>query len=183
MRLMRITAGVLSGVLVSGLFACTTTGETPMPTNSDPSDGPERTVRRLYELISFEPGTTPDWEAVRSLFLPESVVVLRTSRDELTTFTLDGFVQDFVDFITSTRADEVGFTERILGLETFVYGDIAHVLVVFDSHLGGSSRPPSEGLDSIQLVRRDGQWLVAAITNERPVTAGEIPAHLFERQD
>ena len=42
----------------------------------------EGVVEELYELVTFQAGTTPDWDVVRSLFLPEAVVVLRTSRTE-----------------------------------------------------------------------------------------------------
>ena len=140
-----------------------------------PAAGPEAVVRELYDLVTFGPGDPPDWDAVRALFVPEAVVVLRAGDDRMDVLTLDGFVQDFVDFIEASDALAKGFTERILGMESLVYGDVAHVLVHFDSALGGSERPPSDGLDSIQLVRKGGRWLVACIVNERPRWAGPVP--------
>ena len=36
--------------------------------------------RTFYDLVTFDAGTTPDWERVRSLFADEAVVILRTGR-------------------------------------------------------------------------------------------------------
>ncbi|MBE0713439.1 MAG: hypothetical protein IH583_13765, partial [Candidatus Aminicenantes bacterium] len=55
-------------------------------------------VAGIYSLVSSTGGKLPDWDQVRACFLKEAVVVLRTSRTAMTAFTLDGFIQDFVDF-------------------------------------------------------------------------------------
>ena len=62
-------------------------------------DSPDEVVNQLYELATFKKGTTPDWNAVKNLFLEEAVIVLRTSRTKSTVFNFDGFVGDFVRFI------------------------------------------------------------------------------------
>jgi hypothetical protein len=150
--------------------------EQPMPV---PDDSAEAVVRRLYDLVTFPAGETPDWDQVRALFVDEAVVVLRTGRDEMSVFTLDGFIADFVNFIETANVRETGFTERVLALKATTFGDMAHVLVRFDSHIPGSGRPPGEGLDSFELVRRDGHWLVVAIVNERPTAERPLPDALF----
>lgn len=38
----------------------------------------EEVITKLYNLVTFDAGTTPDWDKVRALFLPEVVIVLRT---------------------------------------------------------------------------------------------------------
>ena len=113
-------------------------------------------VEELYALVTFDAGTTPDWDRVRSLFADEAVVVLRTGLDEMTIFSLDGFVNDFVQFIEQSDVETTGFTERILKMKTTVYGDIAHILVLFDSHINGSTTPARQGIDSFQLRRATG---------------------------
>lgn len=146
----------------------------------DPAlDEPAAVVRELYDLVTFGPGTTPDWDAVRALFVDEAVVVLRTGRTQMTVFTLDGFVDDFVQFIEQAGVERTGFTERILDLDGFAYRDIAHVRVRFDSHIPGSGRAPGEGLDVFELVRSDGRWRIVSIVNERPTEDEPVPAALF----
>ena len=165
-------------VLLTLLVACAT--PTRVPQNlGDPGAGPEQVVRELYERVTFGPGTTPDWDAVRALFLDEAVVVLRTSRAELTVFSREGFVDDFKTFIATSNVRDTGFTERILDLRVTRFGDIAQVMVRFDSHIPGSGRPPGEGIDSFELVRRDGRWRIVSIVNERSAPDHPIPDDLF----
>ena len=158
--------------------ACATPPATG-PAADEALRGPAEVVRELYELVTFDAGATPDWDAVRALFVEEAVVVLRTGREEMTVFTLEGFVDDFVRFIEQYDVQRTGFRERVLELDGFAYRDIAHVRVRFDSHIPGSGREPGQGLDVFELVRRDGRWRIASIVNERPTLDAPIPAALF----
>jgi hypothetical protein len=132
-------------------------------------------VHELYELVTFPAGAIPDWDHLRSMFLPESVVVLRTARDATSVFTLEGFVQDWIRFIEDSNVEETGFVERILRTHTTVYGDIAHIWVLYEAEIPGRERPPTQGLDSFQLVRRDGAWRIASVTNEIVLPDRPIP--------
>ena len=163
----------LLGLLVLGAAA----QESESPPAS-PWSAPEGLVRELYKEVTFEAGKTPDWNKVRSMFLKDAVVVLRTSRTATTVFSLDGFVQDFVDFIENSGVKETGFTEKILSMKSVAFRDIAHVWVVFESGIPGSSRPPQEGLDSFQLVRKEDRWWIVSVTNDRPNEKYSIPDDL-----
>jgi len=138
----------------------------------------EGLVRALYDRVSSEPGSVPDWDRVRSAFLPQAIVVLRTSRDSTTVFTLDGFVQDFVNFIERANVRATGFTERVVKTQATVFGDIAHVLVLYEAHITGSPRPPQQGVDSFQLIQREGRWWIVSIVNEIPTATRPLPGAL-----
>lgn len=51
-------------------------------------------------------------------------------------------------------------------MKAWEYGDMAHVLVLYEAAITGLPGPPRQGVDSRLLVRRDGRWLIAAVTNE-----------------
>ena len=136
---------------------------------------PEGVVRDLYRRVTFPAGTTPDWEAMRTLFLPETVIALRLSRDGLTVMDLDGFVEVWLRDMERFSLDESGFTERIIRMDITEFGDIALVWVLYEAEIPGSGRPPQPGVDCIQLVRREGQWVISAITNEVPTPDRAIP--------
>jgi hypothetical protein len=138
----------------------------------------EGTVRALYRLVSFGPGEVTDWAKVRALFLPEAVVVLRTSRTVTSVFNLDGFIQDFVTFDSIPVVARGGFTETIVRLRPMVLGSIAHILVLYEAHATGSTRAPTQGVDSIHLVRRGERWWVASLMNEVIEPARPVPAEL-----
>ena len=143
-------------------------------------------VAGLYGLVSSTAGRLPDWDKVRALFLKEAVIVLRTSRTALTAFSLDGFIKDFVDFYerpfkrgeASVIPRESGFTEKVVRMKAWEYGDMAHVLVLYEAQITGFAMPPQRGIDSWLLVRRDGRWFIAAATNEIVTAARPVPPEL-----
>ena len=136
---------------------------------------PEKTVKKLYELVTFEAGTTPDWDKVRSLFIEEAVIVLRTSWDSCTVFSLEGFVDDFVKFAENPNVKAAGFSETIIKMKTLEFGNMANVLVLYEAHVTGSERPPQQGVDNFSLIKKNGQWCIISVTNELPTPDRPIP--------
>jgi hypothetical protein len=135
----------------------------------------EQVIDELYDHVTFDAGTTPDWDAVKQLFIDEAVIVLRTSRTDNTVFSLDGWVNDFVQFIERANVKKTGFVEKIVRKKTMVFGDIAHILVLYEAHIPGSERPPQQGVDSCQLIRKNNRWLIASIVNEIPTPDRPVP--------
>lgn len=162
------------------LLAAPLSGIAQVPGSQEEANSAEGVVHELYDLVTFPAGTTPDWDQARALFLPESVVVLRTGREATSVFTLEGWIQDFVSFIEGSNVEETGFTERIIRTHATVFGDIAHVWVLYEAEIPGRGRPPQQGVDSFQLVRREGGWKIASITNEIPTPDRPIPEVLRE---
>lgn len=140
----------------------------------------EGLVAGLYEEVTFAPGTRPDWNRVRSMFLDQAVIVLRTGREETTVFSLESFVQDFVTFSERPDVQEAGFEERVIRSRPMVFGDIAHVLVLYEARIPGSGRPPQLGVDSFQLIRKGGRWWIAGVTNELPTPEQPVPTELLD---
>lgn len=153
----------------------------PNRTHAQSLDSAEGVVRALYEAVTFPAGEEPDWAFVRSLFLPGAVIVLRTAPDANTVFDVDGFVADFQRFITESSVRETGFEESIARTHTTEYGDIAQTLVLYHAVIPGRGRPPQPGVDSFSLVRREGRWWIAAVTNELPMVAGPPPPAIREQ--
>ena len=141
---------------------------------------PEATVRELYRLVSFRAGERTDWAKVRSLFLPQAVIFLRTSRTASAVFSLDGFIADFVRFDSSAVFAQNGFTETIMRMRPTVFREIAHVLVLYEAQVTNVQRQPQRGVDSIHLIRRDGRWWVASIVNDIPTPDAPAPSELLQ---
>jgi hypothetical protein len=142
---------------------------TPAPDEALPVNTPQEVVSTLYDLVSFGPGEPlPDWDAVRALFLPQAVIELRTTREATSIFDLEGFVNDFVTFIEKSNAGERGFTETIVRTKAMVIGDMAHILVLYEPKMGDwdPTHKTYQGVDSFQLVRKDGAWRIACVVNE-----------------
>jgi hypothetical protein len=141
-------------------------------------DTAESVVKELYDLVTFDAGTTPDWERVKALFIDKGVVVLRTSRMDKTIFTVQGFVDDFVNFIEKAQVEKTGFKEEIKRIKSMVFGDIATVLVLYEASIPGRDRPPQQGVDSFSLIRKGAKWQIVSIINEIPTPKRPLPKEL-----
>jgi hypothetical protein len=141
-------------------------------------DTAEDVVRELYRLVTVEKGQVTDWEQVRNLFIPEAVIVLRVSKDASQVFDVQGWIDDFVAFNEKARVKERGFSEKIMVLKPRVFRDIANVFVLYEAAITDSDRPPTRGVDSIELIRKNGRWWIAAITNDLPNADNPIPTEL-----
>ena len=141
---------------------------------------PEQVISSVYKLVSSEAGKTPDWNLVRSVFLENAVVVLRVSRDSTAVFSLQGFIDDFVRFYSIPAVQKNGFTEKVVRMKPMVIGNIAHILVLYEAHVPGTARPPQQGVDSWELVKVDGKWKIACVTNEIPSKERPLPRELAE---
>jgi len=173
-HLLRLSAAVFVGTASHAPLIA----QTAAPPDSASATA-EGAVRELYRLVSFAPGATTDWGKVRSLFLPEAVIFLRTSRTASTVFTLEGFIADFAAFDTLPAVVQNGFTETIVRLRPTVFRDIAHVLVLYEATIPGSPRPPQQGVDSFQLIRRDGRWWIVSVANDIVTPETPVPAELL----
>jgi len=123
-------------------------------------------IKQIYKEVSSDGSSLPDWDRVRSFFAEEAVIVLRTSREGNTQFTLDEFVQDFKDFYQSPSVGDSGFKESVLQVKPFIYYDIAFIGVVYEAKILDSERPPQQGIDFWSLARKENSWKVVSVTNE-----------------
>jgi len=140
----------------------------------------EEVVTELYKLVSFNAGNTPDWEKVKDLFIEDAVIVLRTSRTEHKIFSREGFIDDFKNFISTSKVDETGFLEKIINIKTVTFGNIAHSMVVYEASIPQRKRPPQKGVDSFQLVKKNDKWLIVSIVNEIPKPGKPIPDKILK---
>jgi len=136
---------------------------------------PEDLIKDIYVAVSGKNSEAVDWQKVRSMFDDEAVVVLRTSRDKSTRFSADGFIQDFKDFYQYPEVKANGFEEKILGMKSMVYKDIACISTIYSAAITGSQRPPTRGVDLWLLSKHDGLWKITSIVNEVIPAGQELP--------
>lgn len=167
-----------TGLMLFYVFSLTVAGQTVQKSQ----ESSFRVVEDLYSFVSVKKGEDHDWDKVRSLFIPEATILLRTSRTETSLFDLEGFIGDFIKFVSDYKIINTGFTERIVSKEVFEYGDIAHVLVLYEVNIPVEGFKPQLGIDSIQLIRKDGEWKIFSIVNEVPAPGQAIPDRLNDQK-
>ncbi len=164
---------VSGGCLVALLFSV------PLFGGEEVFEEPETLVREIYTAISSTPGSTPDWDRVRSFFDEDALIVLRATRDDSKKMDLEGFIQDFKDFYDRIDPETTTFTEKVVSLKMLEFGNIAQAYVVFEITIAPSERPPQRGLDSWHLMKADGGWKVISVVNDSETVAGLIPKEAF----
>jgi hypothetical protein len=141
--------------------------------------GPESLVRGIYAAVTFGPGSTPDWDYVRSFFIPEAVFGVRKTRTSMDVLTVDGFVDWFISDIKKFKMDELGFEETVQKLKLTVFGNIAQCFVVYRARLKTPADLPGQlGLDSFSLMKKDGRWWIVSIANDIVSPQNPLPEEL-----
>lgn len=138
---------------------------------------PEAIVAATYEAVERRPGGDYDWDRFRSLFLPEARLIPNTEQRD------GGFSvlspEEFIDWIASVTvvggADDRGFTESGVHNVVEQYGDVAHVFSTYEKHYWGESEVLGRGINSFQLVNREGRWWIVGIVWDEDYAAGPIP--------
>jgi hypothetical protein len=160
------TEGIAAGVPGGGSRVSQGPPAAPPQVPVAPAIGAEDVVKALYRRVSFEAGKNVDWDQVKAMFIPEAVIVLRTSRTAMTVFNRDGFVRDFVRFITEAKLEDRAFEETILAIKTQETGEVARATVHYAARIPSAGQPAQQGIDVFLLMKKDGAWRIVSIVNE-----------------
>lgn len=144
---------------------------------------PEALVKALYETVQRAPGERFQWDRMRTLFLPGARMIPNTEQSggQFVVLTVDEFITLIDGATVIGGANDQGFAEEEVHAVVEQYGDIAHSFSTYQKHLHGDSTILGRGINSIQMVRRDGRWWVTHIIWDEDTGAGAIPAKYLPR--
>jgi len=132
-------------------------------------------VRGVYEVISGPPGQKRDFDRMRSLFAPGATLKAIGPKG------LRGAsLEDYISRNESVLERE-GFTERELGRRVEIWGGLATAWSAYDGRTANGSFH-ERGINSFQLVKIDGKWLVASILWQEATPANPLPADLVRKK-
>ncbi|MGZ7039825.1 MAG: hypothetical protein ACXVH7_04315 [Thermoanaerobaculia bacterium] len=137
----------------------------------------DRIIREMYEQVCFEEGEQPDWTKERDIFAPDARLV-RMNDDGIFEFTLEEYIKDFEKMIKSGTM--TSFWEGELWRDTFILGNMAHVLSAYETRRTRHSEVMNRGVNSIQLFRREKskepqRWWISAMIWRREGANVRIP--------
>jgi hypothetical protein len=132
-------------------------------------------IKNLYDVISGPAGQRRDWNKMRDLFRPEarlsSLGVDRDGNPRFLTMAIEDYIRN-----SGPNFEQNGFFEREIGRVTEQYGDMIHVFSAYEARREEKGTPFMRGINSIQLVKKDGRfWIVNILwnteTKENPIPA------------
>jgi hypothetical protein len=144
----------------------------PQPPASDLA-GIDAAIRGVYEVISGPPGQKRDFDRMRTLFAPGATLKAIGPKG-LHGGSLEDYISRNKDIL-----EQKGFTERELGRRTEVWGGLATAWSAYDGRTADGSFH-ERGINSFQLVKIDGKWVVASILWQEETPANPLPRNLLK---
>ena len=134
--------------------------------------GIDAAIRGVYEVISGPPGQKRDFDRMRSLFAPGATMKAIGPKG-----LHGGSVEDYIARDRDILERE-GFTERELGRRLQVWGGLATAWSSYDGRTANGSFH-ERGINSFELVKIDGKWLIASILWQEETPGNPLPRELI----
>ena len=135
-------------------------------------------METLYGVISGPAGER-DWDRFRNLFIEDAGMGNTRMRRDGTSM-ISNF--DAETYITRSGAYFLknGFYESELSRRVEVFGPIAHVFSTYESRHKPDEASFDRGINSIQLVEKDGLWRIVSLfwtseTEDNPIPEKYLP--------
>ena len=164
---------VLLAVAALALAGCQTTGMSAVRPAISAADaaGIDQTIREVYAVISGPAGQKRDFDRMRTLFAPNARLQV-IGANGLRGGDLENYIAK-----SGPSLEKEGFTERELARRVEVFGDLAHV---WSSYHGTTHTGAFElrGINSFQLVRVNGRWLVASLLWQHSTPELPLPSDM-----
>ena len=145
--------------------------------NHSDVSSPEALVKALYETVTRRPGENFDWARARTLFLPSARMIpnLEQTGGELRVLTVEDFISWVDQHTTVGGPEDKGFEEREVATVVEQFGDIAHAFSTYEKGFYGLTDVLGRGINSIQMIRREGRWWVTQIVWDEESSGKMIP--------
>lgn len=168
-----MTCGILSFVLLAG----SPDASAAQAARASDVTSPEAIVTALYETVQRPPGGRYQWDRLRSLVLPQAWFVPNTEQTGGTFRMMT--VEEFISWVdgqtTIGGPSDKGFQEEEVFKSVERYGDIAQVFSTYQKHFWNDDQILGRGINSIQLVWREGRWWVVSVIWDEENGGGPIP--------
>jgi hypothetical protein len=155
-------------------FALTVPAAAPAASRADLA-GIDQTIRDTYAVISGPAGQKRDFAKMRSLFAPNALLRVIGPKG-----VRGGTLEDYIAK-SGPILEKEGFTEHELGRRTEVYGNLATVWSSYDGRTASGSFH-ERGINSFQLVKVDGRWLVASILWQEETPEFPLPKDMLQKR-
>ena len=159
-------------MMIGLLVAAAVAAQSP---NAADLAGVDQALHDVYAVISGPPGQKRDFDKMRSLFAPNAQLRVIGPKG-LRGGTLDDYIAK-----SGPILEKEGFTEHELGRRVEIYGNLATAWSSYDGRTASGSFH-ERGINSFQLVKVDGRWLVASILWQEATPQQPLPADMIKEK-
>ena len=141
-------------------FTAVHTGKSQITTVMPP-ETPDDAIQKLYHALTYDHDTMPDWKLLRSLFLEDALLIhaIDTAYQKMD---IDEFIERFKKQINSGNL--LQFRESEINRKRDSYAGIYHAFSTYSATIESTDGTDTvRGVNSIQLIRKDGGWFITSI--------------------
>ncbi|MEM1055504.1 MAG: hypothetical protein AAGI52_08245 [Bacteroidota bacterium] len=154
---------------------------------ADPADvaSPEAIVAAVYASLDRAPGDNHDWDRFVTLYYPEAKLLPQPEQmnGQERVFTAQGYADHINGLYESASyigsPNDRGFREREVHNVTHRFGDVATVFSTYEKFFYEGDQMLGRGINSFQLVFREGRWWILAAAWDEENSAGSVPAEFM----
>ncbi len=139
--------------------------ESPQSVAADSADveSVDSIIAALYDVISGPAGQERDWDRFRSLFLPSANLVPVFQSPQGGAQSIEMTAEDYIQR-SGVQLVQMGFFESEIARVEERFGNMVHVFSTYEGFRGDDLETPLvRGINSIQVLFKDGRWWVANI--------------------
>jgi len=134
---------------------------------------PDAIIKAMYETISGPAGKR-NWYRERSLFLEGARLIPIGKRihgdGELEIMSIDEWIEDAQEYLA-----ENDFYEIEIMRQFHRYGNIVQAFSTYDARKSIDGEPFTRGINSIQLLKKDGRWWIVTVMWDNESKDNPIP--------
>ena len=122
-----------------------------------------KVVNKLYANISFKKNTSPTLAKLKDIFYGKGML-LNNSTGQPKQYTLQEFTSIIEGQVNAGKV--LAFEEKEVSSETELFGNIAHCFSTYETGYLLTGRDEfinKRGINSIQLIKVNGKWLILSI--------------------
>lgn len=132
---------------------------------------------QLYAAISFEKGGEPDLEKLKSLFLPQGLLI-NNNEEHPVIWNPEEFIATYRQQIDGGAV--VAFLEKEITGRTGLFGTIAHRRSTYEARFRTADGTfPVKGINSIQYLKTSNAWKVVSILWNDEAEGRPVPEEYF----
>lgn len=139
----------------------------------------DETIKKLYATINFKDSTTIMIDTLTRVFTEKGTLVANWGKRPFI-FTAAEYADSMRKNIRAAKiisAREVELTRRV-----DIFGKVAHVLTSYELTLTRKDGATvNRGLNSIQLIKQDGKWLIHSLIFDRETDQLKLPVQYLPK--
>jgi len=134
---------------------------------------PDAIIKAMYEIISGPAGPR-NWYRERSLYLEGARLIPIGNRvhkeGELEIMSIDEWIEDATGYL-----EENDFYESEIMRKTHEYGNLIQAFSTYETRADPEGAPIARGINSIQLLNKDGRWWIVNVMWDNESRDNPIP--------